>query len=285
MMTPLPVTPERKQKDQGTGTPGTPLTHAQESLYFLQQLTKGQSVYNMPQAFRLRGKLDLDALTNAVRWLVERHHALRTIIKEGTGGPIQTVQGDGAELGCLRVQEVASEKLLREELGIAVSEPFDLENGPIFRVDLFRLSPVEHVLLLNLHHLVGDMSSLGIIFQDLSVAYAAYAAGRSPEAAGAVRQVSEFASRSRSKPVSPETIRFWKANLQGNTADLDLTVDRFRPKYPSFKGAVYYFDLPDGLPSALQELARKNRSSLYMVSLAALQALLFRYTGQEKFAL
>jgi amino acid adenylation domain-containing protein len=259
-----------------------PLTYAQESLYFLEQLTNGQPVYNMPQAFRSRGSLDLNALERAVRCLVTRHEALRTKIVETSKGPYQIV--GSAEEVCFRVHEPkAGEESPR--LQEAVVEPFDLKCGPVFRVDLFRLGPSENMLLLNLHHFVGDMSSLGIIFHDLATAYAAYRSGNQPRFETEPLQLGVFAAEKRSREISEETLQFWRDNLNGFTSELELPLDRFRPKYPSFRGAAHYLALSGELRGSLAEIARKNKSSLYMVCLAALQTLLHRYSGQEKFAL
>jgi amino acid adenylation domain-containing protein len=263
-------------------SPSYPLTYAQESLYFLEQLTKGQPVYNMPQAFRLRGSLDIKALETALCLLVARHEALRTRIVETSKGPRQ--MPGPVDKNCLRVHEVKSGEEGRG-LQEAIGEPFELTQGPIFRADLFRLGASENVLLLNLHHIVGDMSSLGIIFNELATVYAAYSSGNAPRFETKPLQLGAFAAEKRSREISDETLQFWRENLKGFTSELELPIDRFRPKYPSFRGAAYYFDVPDELRGSLGEIARKNKSSLYMVCLAALQTLLHRYSGQERFAL
>jgi amino acid adenylation domain-containing protein len=259
-----------------------PLTYAQESLYFLEQLTNGQPVYNMPQAFRLRGSLDVKALEKATRFVVGRHEPLRTKVIETSEGP-QQVAGLGDEV-CFRVHELKSGEE-GPRLEEAVVEPFDLKHGPVFRVDAFLLGPSENLLLLNLHHIIGDMSSLAIIFSELETAYAAYRSGSAPSFETEPLQLGAFAAEKRVREISKETLKFWRENLNDFTSELELPIDRFRPKYPSFRGATHYFDLPGELRGSLCELARKNKSSLYMVCLAVVQTLLHRYSGQEKFAL
>lgn len=256
-----------------------PLTYAQESLYFLEQLTNGQPVYNMPQAFRLRGELNVAALEKALRILIARHDALRMRIVEISQAP-QQVPAEQSDL-CFRVHQNADNDLLQR----AISEPFNLASGPLLRVDLFRINPTEHILLLNLHHIVGDMSSLGIIFNELSVAYTAFLNGTEPKFQTEPFQPGSFAAEKRSREVSDETLKFWRDNLKDFTSELNLPIDRFRPKYPTFRGAAYYFELPEKLRAVVGDLARKNKSSIYMVFLAALQTLLHRYSGQQKFAL
>src|SRR5690349_21003104 len=139
-----------------------PLTHAQESLFFLDRLTNGLPVYHMPQAFRLRGKLNLTALTQALELLVERHEALRTIIRESESGPVQEA-GSAREMAILlydlrSLDQPAREEQLQRGLSEAIVEPFRLAAEAPFRVCLFRLSPQEHVILFVLHHVVGDMT-------------------------------------------------------------------------------------------------------------------------------
>ncbi|HTG44668.1 MAG TPA: condensation domain-containing protein, partial [Verrucomicrobiae bacterium] len=266
-----------------------PLTHAQESLYFLQQLTQGEPVYNMPQAFRLRGSLNVAALEGALRLLLSRHEALRSNIIESATGPTQVVRSD--EELCFRIHDLKTvptpdrEGALQHLLEGAIREPFDLNGGVVCRADLFEVSGDDHALLLNIHHIVGDMASLGIIFSELSESYEALCKGRAPSLAPNVVQLRSFAAERRKNEASPELIGFWRENLAGFTSELDLPLDRFRPKMPTFKGAAYYFDLPSELRNQLGELARKSRSSLYMLCLSALEALLYRYTGQERFAI
>src|SRR5262245_59909673 len=193
-----------------------PLTYAQESLYFLQQLTNGEPVYNMPQAFRLRDDLNVSALEKALHSLLARHEALRMTIT-GSSVPNQ-VAGSAKDL-CFRVHRLSPGDL-NDRLQQAVREPFDLEKGPVFRVDLFRINNSENVILFNLHHIVGDMASLGIIFDELSKAYIAFAAGAQPSFATQPLQLGSFASERRAKDVSIETLNFWRENLKNYTAEL-----------------------------------------------------------------
>ncbi len=273
-----PISPGRS----GNANDTHPLTYAQESLYFLEQLTKGQPVYNMPQAFRLRGTIDVAALEKAFRTIIARHEALRSRIIETENGPRQVIDAENSIY--FRISQLSPTNL-EERLQQAVSESFDLARGPLVRIDLFRVSDNESVILLNLHHIVGDMSSLGIIFGDLSRTYAALRKGVEPQFESEPKQASAFAEEKRAKSIANETLQFWRENLKDCTSELEMPLDRFRPKYPSFRGNAYSFEVPGDLRNSLGALARKNRSSVYMVCLAALEALLFRYSGQERFAL
>lgn len=248
-----------------------PLTFAQESIYFLNDLTNGRPVYAMPQAFRLRGTLNRDALERALRAVVRRHEALRTAIVDSPEGPRQSARDHD---GLLRVHNAVS---LEDQIADSISEPFQLAEGRPFRVDLYRVSDQEHVLLLNLHHALGDMSSLGVLFRDLSAAY------RAEPFTGHVVQMGEFASQKRAARSAPGSREFWRDALADYTGELELPLDRPRPRMPSFAGDAIYSDLPVELTKSTKALGRELRCSVYMICLAALQVLVYRCTGQEKF--
>ena len=146
---------------------GTPLTFAQESIYFLNDLTNGRPVYHMPQAFRLRGPLDAGRLEAAIQQTVERHEALRTAIVDRGEGPVQEPQTAFFRMAAHH----ASEASLMDQIAASIEAPFDLAAGRPFRADLFCIGPEDHVLLLNLHHVLGDMTSLGVLFGDIAAGY------------------------------------------------------------------------------------------------------------------
>ncbi len=252
-----------------------PLTFAQESIYFLNDLTNGRPVYHMPQAYRLRGPLDAGKLEKALRSVVNRHEALRTVIVELSAGPRQSAVAVEFRLR----QNICAEGDLNARLAEAIAEPFDLGKGEAFHATLFRLGPEEHVLLLNLHHAVGDMSSLGILFRELADGYA----GR--PLTGDVKQNGEYASHRRSIETTAETRAFWRESLKDYTAELDLALDKSRPRFPSFAGDALYQEFPRELAENLKQRARQMRCSLYMLCLAGLEALVHRYTGQQKFCI
>ena len=228
-----------------------PLTFAQESIYFLNDLTNGRPVYHMPQAFRLRGKLDRAALEKAVNLVVDRHEALRTSIVETPDGPRQTAQPGQVALLMHGIPETELPARLEE----SIAQPFDLKKGETFRADLFCLRDDDHVLLLNLHHALGDMSSLGVLFGDLSAAYS----GRvlSPNH---VTQIGAYAASRRAAEPAGETCEFWRNSLRDYTADLDLPLDQPRPRPPQLRRWGHLSRVPGG-PYAIAENARP-RSAL-----------------------
>lgn len=251
-----------------------PLTSAQESIVFLDDLAHRRPVYHMPLAFRILGALDVAALERALNAVVERHEALRTAIVAAPEGLRQEAR---ASRFSLRLHSISPGELT-DRLTQAVEEPFDLSSGRPFRADLFRLADEAHVLLLNLHHALGDMTSLGVIVRELGQAYA----GETLPLAGA--QSGAYAAQCQSEP-SAETRAFWRDALRDCVAELGLVTDRARPRIPSFAGDVVWRELPQTLVQALKQTARQKRCSVFVLTLAALQALVRRETGQEKFCI
>ncbi len=153
-----------------------PLSFAQERLWFLNRLDPGSAVYNMPAAVRLTGDLAASALGRALAEIVRRHGALRAVFHPGEEGPVQVVSKAGFPLPWIDLTELVREvepearRITREE----ASRPFDLEAGPVFRAMLFRLGPGDHLLLVNLHHIVSDGWSLGLLVRELTFLYDAF---------------------------------------------------------------------------------------------------------------
>lgn len=265
-----------------------PLTSAQESLYFINQLTGGFPVYHMPMAFRLVGDLDLDSFTHALNLTVERHGALRTKIIETDSGPIQEIVSsneiaiefyDLTQIPQLELNTSLSAKLLE-----SASRPFNLAEAPGFRVALFRVSTTEHVLLFVLHHILGDMSSLSVLFEELSLSYNALKAGNSDPFKTVPAQFIDYALQE-SNLDNSDSLKFWHDHLDGCSDELEFPLDYSRPASASFSGALERFEIAPELASKIKTLARKNRSSVYMVMLAALQVLIYRFTNQRNFTI
>lgn len=286
--TPILNSPE-EAKDARGGTVAElfPLTHAQESLFFLDQLTNGLPVYHMPQAFRVRGKLNRQALETAVKHVVGRHPSLRARVIETAEGPRQFSVENAAQFR-ISYHELSGgdgDKRLADAIDRCVARRFDLASENPFRVDLFNVGPEEHVLLFDLHHLFGDMTSLGILFREIAELYGSYSKGSEVKLPPASMTVGAYAVEQKAKPLDEETISFWRECLKDSKAELEFPLDRTRPRLPSFHGGAHYLDLPEQTVSGLGSVARKNKCSPYMLCLAALQVLVHRYTGQERFAI
>ncbi|HEU0077660.1 MAG TPA: amino acid adenylation domain-containing protein, partial [Longimicrobiaceae bacterium] len=265
-----------------------PLSFAQQRFWFLHRMEPGRSTYNIPVALRLSGALDLPALERSLGEIVRRHEVLRTVFAVVDGEPVQVVD-PGAELR-LQVEDVAGEagadreEELHRRLAEEVGSPFDLERGPLFRARLLRLSGVEHVLLLTMHHVVSDGWSLGVLFRELGALYSAYTRGRPSPLPELEVQYSDYAVWQRewlSGEVLEEHLGYWKERLEGVPTLLQLPTDRSRPEVKGHRGDVHRFEVPGTLADALAAVSRREGATQFMMLLTAFQLLLSRYSGQD----
>ncbi|MFJ9338744.1 amino acid adenylation domain-containing protein [Streptomyces sp. NPDC101733] len=267
-----------------------PLSFAQQRLWFLDQLQPGRPDYNIPVAARLRGPLDADALAAALCAVVTRHEVLRSRVVEGPEGPVQTVEAPEVfaplrtDLGDLPREEARS-----RALGLAHADaaaPFDLATAPLMRARVVRVTDEEHLLVLVLHHTVGDGWSMPVLWRELSGAYAALRRGRLPELPELPVQYGDFAywqQRRLADGGADAGIAYWRGALGGLPA-LELPTDRPRPQVRSGAGDAFVFEVPAELAQRLGALARERGATLFMVLLAGFQALLARYTSQVDIA-
>ncbi len=267
-----------------------PLSFAQQRLWFLQQLEPGDTSYNIPQVIRLEGALDVGALRKALGAIVARHEALRTTFAVVDGDLVQvivptlSVELPTEDLSDLpeSEREAQAQRLAREE----AQRPFDLERGPLLRTKLLRLEEAEHVLLLNMHHIVSDGWSMGVLFRELGALYEAFCEGNPSPLAKLPIQYADFAVWQRQwlqGEVLDEQLSYWRRQL-ADVPTLQLPTDRPRPPMQTHRGARQSLVLSESLSEALKELSRREGVTLFMVLLAAFQALLSRYTGQEDVA-
>ncbi|MFL6976596.1 non-ribosomal peptide synthetase DhbF [Bacillus inaquosorum] len=260
-----------------------PLSFAQRRLWFLHCLEGPSPTYNIPVAIRLSGELDQGVLQAALYDLVCRHESLRTIFPESQGTSYQHILEADQARPDLHVTEIA-EKELSERFTEAVRYSFDLAAEPAFRAELFVIGPDEYVLLLLVHHIVGDGWSLTPLTRDLGAAYEARCHGKAPEWAPLAVQYADYAlwqqellgSGDDPNSLIAGQLAFWKETLKNLPDQLELPTDYSRPAEPSHDGDTIHFRIEPELHKRLQELARANRVSLFMVLQSGLAALLTR---------
>jgi amino acid adenylation domain-containing protein len=271
-------------------TDPAPLSDTQRRIWFLLQLDPHSSAYNESKAYRLRGALDLDAVTRSLQYLVRRHEILRTRYAAIADEPRQVVQDDSFfELQTIDLTATAPENreaALRQLLLARIDAPFDLAKGPLLRCVLVRLEKREHVFLRVWCHIMSDAWSSTVFDRELSAAYTAFAGGRQPQLPPLPVQYADYAAwqrdRLQGEPFEQQ-LAYWKQQLAG-MATLDLPTDRARRSAPSQRGADVSVELPGGLSRALREVGRRDGATLFMTLLAAFQVLLHRYSGQDDIA-
>ncbi|MFP2930664.1 amino acid adenylation domain-containing protein, partial [Pyxidicoccus sp. 3LG] len=264
-----------------------PVSFAQQRLWLLDQLEPGNATYNLPTAVRLTGELDAEALQQALTELVRRHESLRTTIREQHGEPIQVIAPvaelplrgvDLTALGATAPDE--ARRLLAEE----AARGFDLATGPLLRAVLMKLAPAEHVLVLNMHHIVSDGWSMEVLVRELTVLYAAHVTGQPAPLPLLPVQYADFAAWQRSwlkDEVLERQLTWWRQQLSGSAPVLELPTDRPRPAVQSNRGAYHPLQLSRAVTDALQALCQREGVTPFMALLAAWQLLLARYSGQD----
>jgi len=263
-------------------TGSLPLSFAQERMWFLERLEPAAGVYNMPVRIRLRGRVNVEALRRALEYVVHRHEALRTIIREEGDDAVQVVQPPARfDLPLILPEdEEDAARVLDEEAWT----PVDLANGPAARGILVRLAGDEHVLALTIHHAQADGWSLGIVLREASEAYAAFAAGREAGLPPVALQYGDFAAWQRARLAGErlETqAEWWRERLAGAPPLTELPTDRPRPPRQSFRGAALPVRIAPETVRVLKVMAAKEGATAFMALLAGFQALLARLTRQD----
>ena len=275
--------PPIERRDSGVEIP---LSFAQQRLWFLAQLEPNSPRYNMPGAFRLRGPLALGALQASLWEVVRRHGILRTIfpVDENPRQEILDFRPESLPLVDLAALGLHRHDALSRLARAHAQRPFDLVNGPLFRVLLVRLAVEEHALLINLHHIVTDGWSLRVLREELAQLYTAFAAGRPSPLAEPELQYADFACWQQ-RWLSAEALSaqkdYWQRQLTGAPETLELPTDRPRPSVQTFAGASWSLPLPKVLEARLGDLGRRLEATPFMTFLAAFQLLLARLTGQR----
>ncbi|AZM56541.1 non-ribosomal peptide synthetase [Streptomyces sp. WAC 01529] len=285
------VVSDRPPLEAGPRPEHIPLSFAQRRLWFLDRFDGAKSIYNVPLTVRVTGELDMAALRDAFHRVVGRHESLRTVFPETDGAPRQHVL-DPSEVSLdLAVVDLGGDpdrltEALSEEAGAA----FSLAEEIPLRVRAFRTGPRTHVLLVVMHHIVGDAWSLGVFGHDLSMAYAAALEGAEPEWSPLPVQYADYTlwqERVLGDESAPDStvsrqLAYWRSALDGLPDELNLPVDRARPALASHLGGTVDFQLSEELHQRLLALARTSQASLFMVLQAGLAVLLTRSgAGQD----
>lgn len=267
-----------------------PLSFAQQRLWFLDRLVPENPFYNMPAAIRLNGQLNRAAMDDAFNEIVRRHETLRTSFAQIEGQPTQVIAPSlRLSIPVVDLQAVPTferEVAVRQIATEQAHRPFDLTTSPLLRVQLLQMDETDYVLLLNLHHIVSDGWSMGVLIRELGALYTAFVAGESSWLPALPIQYADFAYWQRQwlqGEVLESQLSYWRQQLQ-DIPVLNLPTDRPRPAVQSYKGAIQPIALSQGLTKALAALSQQAGVTLFMTLLAAFQTLLYRYSGETDIA-
>jgi amino acid adenylation domain-containing protein len=268
--------------------PNTLTTHqpsyGQQALWLVSRLAPESAVYNVASAVRIRSEVDPAAMRRALQKLIERHPSLRTTFNEIEGTPVAVVCEEVEVSFDFADASSWAEADLNKHLTKLTLQPFNLETGPLFRVNLFQRSEQEYVLLWVAHHIVVDFWSLVILVHELGELYEAEQHGRAASLASISETYSGYVSWQTEMLEGPQGLRlrsYWEKQLGGTLPALNLPADRPRPAVPTYRGSSCDFALDVALTRQLKALGKNHDATLYMTLLAAFQVLLYRYTGQD----
>ncbi|MEH2305427.1 amino acid adenylation domain-containing protein [Nostoc sp.] len=264
-----------------------PLSSAQQRLWFLNQLDSNSALYNIAIGLRLVGTLNVVALEQSLKELIDRHEVLRTNFVTVDGKPTQIIQTQtnwtvavvDLQHSPLTEQKTAAQKLLEQK----AIEPFDLAHDALIRGTLVMLSSKEQWLLVCMHHVVCDGWSIGVFVQELQALYNAYSIGQASPLLPLPIQYADFAIWQRQwlqGEVLQNHLSYWKKQLANAPTFLPLPTDRPRPAVQTFNGSYHVLTLSVELTQRLLQLSQQQGCTLFMTLLAAYNTLLYRYTGQ-----
>lgn len=264
-----------------------PLSYAQQRIWFLAQIDPTSSFYTVPVALEITGPLQVAALERTLTEIVQRHHALRTLFVSHEGQTLQQVQAaqpiqlpiyDLSDLTG-EAQETAINQVLEQE----INQPFQLDRDQLLRGRLLKLASTKHVLGLSIHHIAFDDWSQGILFDEMTKLYHAFANNQVSPLPELALQYPDFAAWQRQwlqGEVLQNQLNYWKQQLSGKLPLLEMPLDYPRPSVQSFNGAHEMLSIEPELYRQLNQLARDNEATMFMLLMAAWAILLNRYSNQ-----
>lgn len=261
-----------------------PLSHEQERLWFQDQIGD-HAAYNVFWATRLDGPLDVEALEHSLADLLRRQESLRTRFVMQEGVPLQVIDPPRTiAIHTFALDSLASaaqrELHLKELMLHEQQHRFDLASGPLLSSALAKLAADVHVLMVTIHHIAADGWSREVLLGELMSLYEAHSQGAAPDLPDLQVQYSDYAAWQRQRLRGDLVqLQFWRKQLLGAPAQLQLPTDRPRPALQSFKGATFDFDIPGELFAGLKAAGRVEGATLFMVCLAIYQILMARWSG------
>ncbi len=264
-----------------------PTSFAQQRLWFLDQFAPNSPFYNIPSAVRFQGNLNVGVLEQCLQEIVRRHETLRTTFATVDGQPVQVISPAATiTMPKVDLRSIPQQHRLDEAIRLATEEartPFNLSTGPLIRVKLLALDEQDHVVLLNMHHIISDGWSMSVLIQEIAVLYEAFLHHQPSPLPELPIQYADFAQWQQEWLAGERLerqIAYWKKKLDTNLPILELPTDRTRPAVQTLNGDTYSIKLPKKLSDQVKTFAREQDVTLFMALLAAFKVLLYRYTGQ-----
>jgi Condensation domain len=258
-------------------------SYAQRRTWFLHTMVAPGPTFNLTEAFRLTGPLDLTALGKAVAAIGLRHEPLRARFLDLAGTPVRLLSAAPPELAVERIDGGASKDTPRALIEQEADWLFDVATGPLLRCRAIWLGPDDHLLLVNTHHIASDGASLAVFYRELGALYTEYAGGTAANLPELTTGYGDYVARQREliegRQLAAE-LDFWRSELAGVPTLLELPTDRPWPLRPGSGSGMLDRDVPTELITALRALAQRENATPFLVVLAAYAVLLHGYSGQ-----
>ena len=264
------------------------LSHGQKRLWIQEQLQPGLVAYSRPIAFEWKGELNQVALEHAFEEVVARHESLRTVFVVVEGEPRQRILSVEEAAFVPHYQDLRSQadpeqvaiKLADEQASAA----FDLSQGPLLRVKLLQTDEQTYCLLLTIHHIISDEWSMQVLVREVLSLYGAYHEGLPSPLSALPIQYKDYAAWQQGQLSGAALLahqQYWLEQLSGEVPLLELPTDRPRPALQTYRGHRLGWQLNQALSGELEALSQQQGVTLFMVLLAGLNTLLYRYSGQS----
>lgn len=261
---------------------------AQKRLWIINHLERDNTAYNITGPLIINGKINRPALAKAFKKIVERQESLRTTFIMNNDELRQVVHDAGAFAVPVIQTDISGHNNITEEaqrlVTGAMNTPFDLIKGPLFRVQLVRMQEEQHLLILSMHHIISDGWSVDVLMHELSALYNACANGMEDAMPVPGIQYKDYAAwqNSQLQGVSLEQHRrYWFTQLSGELPVLELPADFPLPQVQTFNGHTIHTSFSEEMVKQLKQVCENSQCSLYMLLLASVKTLLWRYTGQQ----
>jgi len=264
-----------------------PLSYAQQRLWFLDQYDPHLQAYNMPFASRLIGELNLEAFRQSYTEIIRRHASFRTTFKLQKSEPYQLISPEIEipfrivhRYDCNPLEREAQiSDILQDEFNIR----FNLSEGPLIFCSIFRFDHLDHLLCINMHHIISDGWSIGIFYSELSKLYESFSRDEETPLSELLIQYPDFAVWQRKRlsgDILESQLTYWQKQLE-NYPILEFPLDKVRPLIQSYCGAKYQFSISQENSEKLISLSNNLSCTLFMTLFAAFNVLLHRYTNQN----
>lgn len=268
--------------------PDYALSSAQRRLWVLNQFSEGSNAYNLPGVYVFEGEVDRGALEYAFDALILRHEALRTVFRETGDGDVRQVilpaEDAGFKIDFFDLSDTENpEEKLEQMIQSSLSTPFDLAAGPLIRASLYCLAADQWVFTYTMHHIISDGWSMNVLINEFLLHYNAQLTGEHYTPSALRIQYKDYAAWQQSR-LTGEFLEFhksyWLKQFEGELPVLDLPTDKPRPAAKTYNGGFIQQNTGAEFLGALKELLQKEESTLFMGLLAAVNVLLYRYSGQ-----